>query len=69
VELVSEFGHVVVERDETANGPRLLILDVKTGRRICLDPLELESLARARHEDLAPLLDPGRTMARGKERG
>jgi hypothetical protein len=64
MELVSEFGHVMVERDDRGNGPRLMILDVKTGRRICLDPLELESLARARHEDLAPLLDPGLSMAR-----
>lgn len=64
MELVSEFGHVVVERDDRGNGPRLMILDVKTGLRICLDPLELESLARARHEDLAPWLDPGLSMAR-----
>jgi hypothetical protein len=58
VELKSEFAVVEVELDVSANGPRLKILDKRTGRTTYLDPLELESLAWARHQDLAPLVDP-----------
>ncbi len=60
MELANEFARVRVEKDVAANGPRLMIQDIKTGKQIFLDPLELESLAWAVHEDLAPLLDPGR---------
>jgi hypothetical protein len=58
LELRSEFAHVRVELDESANGPRLMIEDLKTGQRVYLDPLELESLAWADHAELAPLLNP-----------
>ena len=58
MELHNEFAHVRVEVDTTANGPRLMIQDVKTGVATYLDPLELESLAWMRHADLVPLLDP-----------
>ena len=64
MELESEFGHVQVEVDNSANGVRLMIRDLKTGQTIFLDPLELEGLAWARHGDLAPLLDPGLSVAR-----
>ena len=64
MELESEFGHVQVEKDDSGNGVRLMIKDLKTGQTIFLDPLELEGLAWARHGDLAPLLDPGLTIAR-----
>ena len=64
MELESEFGHVQVEKDESGNGIRLMIKDLKSGVSIYLDPLELEGLAWARHGDLAPLLDPGLTVAR-----
>ena len=64
LELESEFGHVQVELDNSANGSRLMIRDLKTGQTIFLDPLELEGLAWARHGDLAPLLDPGLSIAR-----
>lgn len=60
MELKSEFAQVRVEVDLNANGPRLMVLDLRTGMTNYLDPLELESLAWARHEDLAPLLDPWR---------
>jgi hypothetical protein len=59
-ELRSEFGHVRVALDTSARGPRLLIEDLKTGSRLYMDPLELESIATATHEDLAYLLDPSR---------
>ena len=58
--LVSEFAAVEIERDDLGNGPRLRIRDLRTGRSMSLDPLELLALAWARHEELAPLLDPSR---------
>ena len=59
MELKSEFARVRVELDTSGNGPRLLVQDLKTGKAIYLDPLELETLAWMRHEDLAAFLDPG----------
>ena len=58
--LISEFAVVEIERDDSGNGPRLLIRDARTGQCIYLDPLELATLAWARHEDLLPLMDPSR---------
>jgi hypothetical protein len=54
----NEFARVVVESHETGNGTLLRILDTREDREILLDALELESLAWARHRDLAHLLDP-----------
>ena len=58
--LKSEFASVEVELDDRGNGPRLLIRDARTGRSVLLDPLELASLACARHEELRAFLDPAR---------
>ena len=58
--LNSEFASVEIDRDDSGNGPRLLIRDARTGKSIFLDPLELAALAWARHEELAPFLDPAR---------
>lgn len=58
MELRSEFAWVRVEMDVSANGPRLMIEDRKTGRRAFFDPLELETFAWLDHADLSPLLDP-----------
>jgi hypothetical protein len=60
VRLISEFAAVEIERDDTGNGPRLLIRDARSGQCIYIDPLELTALAWARHEDLMPLMDPSR---------
>jgi hypothetical protein len=60
IQLTSEFAAVEVERDDSGNGPRLMIRDMRSGQRVFLDPLELAALALARHEELAPFLDPGR---------
>jgi hypothetical protein len=60
LQLTSEFAAVEVERDDRGNGPRLMIRDLHSGRCVFLDPLELASLAGARHEELLPFLDPGR---------
>jgi len=58
--LINEFAAVEIARDDCANGSRLLIRDLHTGREIYLDPLELAALAWTRHADLLPLLDPRR---------
>lgn len=59
--LASEFALVEIELDESGNGPRLRIRDMKSGQVGYLDPLELEYLAYATKEELAPLLDPARS--------
>ena len=48
-----------VELDVDASGPRLRITDLATGVFSCLDPFELQSLAWARHADLAAVVEPG----------
>ena len=59
--LANEFAQVDIELDESGNGPRLRIRDLRTGQVGYLDPLELEYLAWATKEELAPLLDPARS--------
>ena len=44
--LRSEFACVELLIDRSANGPRLLIRDLNSGREILLDPLEVESITR-----------------------
>jgi hypothetical protein len=61
--LTSEFASVEVERDDNANGPRLKIRDVRNGKFVFLDPLELAALVWVRHEELLPFLDPGVSTA------
>jgi hypothetical protein len=60
IQLSSEFAAVEVDRDDNGNGPRLKIRDLRSGQCVFLDPLELVALARVRHEELTPFLDPGR---------
>ena len=54
----NEFAMVEVGRDDSAKGTRLMIRDVQTGASIYLDSLELETLTRLQHRDLAPYMDP-----------
>ena len=54
----NEFATVEVVRDDSANGERLLIRDLVTGREVYLDPLELEALTRASHSQFATWLEP-----------
>lgn len=58
VELINEFASVALSVDKDANGPRLLVRNLLTGRHIFLDPAELAALTRVRHEDLKPFVDP-----------
>lgn len=59
-ELSNEFGRVGIAVDTRANGPRLMIVDRRSGQTAFFDPLELEQLAWTRHSELASFLDPGR---------
>jgi hypothetical protein len=65
--LKNEFASVSVEIDERGNGKRLAIRDLKTGQSILLDPLELASLTRYRHAELAVFMDPSRDYAANVE--
>jgi hypothetical protein len=62
----NEFAMVEVSRHETESGPRLRIRDLATGAEVFLDPLELESLTRWKHEDFAPLVDPSGLTSAGE---
>lgn len=58
----NEFAVVAVSVRGSGPGRTWLrVEDLRTRQAVELDALELESLAWARHRDLAPLLDPGRT--------
>lgn len=65
VVLRSEFAVVRVSPDRSANGDRLRIEDLRSGRTIHLDPLELERLTTIRHEDLTYVVSPDREWSSG----
>jgi hypothetical protein len=65
-ELTNEFARVRVELDETALGDRLRVIDLRRGVEAHLDPLEVEALTRATHEQLRALVDPA---AVGEDQG
>ena len=54
----SEFAEVSVTVDVTANGPRLRLEDLRTGRVRFLDALELETIVWLPDGHLQLLLDP-----------
>ena len=54
----SEFAQVLARIDADANGPRLRLEDLKTGRVRFLDALELETLVHLPAGHLRALLDP-----------
>lgn len=60
VVLRSEFSVVRVAVDRSANGDRLRLEDVRSGRVFWLDPLEIERLTTIRHEDLTYVVTPAR---------
>lgn len=61
----NEFAIVRVRKDESANGVRLHIHDVASGKSIYLDPLELQALTRATHEFFTILVDPSSAIGDG----
>jgi hypothetical protein len=54
----SEFAQVQVRLDNSGNGPRLRLEDLRTGRVRYLDALELETIIWLREGHLRRLLDP-----------
>ena len=65
IELANEFAWVRLEKDDgVANGPRLMLRDMRTGRTMYLDPLELEAISWMGHQELLSLLAPAFTRAR-----
>jgi hypothetical protein len=54
----SEFAEVAVRIDQTANGPRLRLEDLRGDRVRHLDALELECLVWLPEGHLSQLLDP-----------
>jgi hypothetical protein len=56
--VASEFAAVSVRLDDTANGVRLRLEDLRGGKVRYLDALELETIVWLRDEHLGQLLDP-----------
>ncbi len=54
----SEFAQVAVRVDRDANGARLRLEDLRTGRVRFLDALELETVIWLTDEHLSSLMDP-----------
>lgn len=54
----SEFAQVRVGIDDTGNGPRLRLEDLRTGRVRYLDALELETIVWLAEGRMQRLLDP-----------
>jgi hypothetical protein len=54
----SEFAQIAVSIDVDANGPRLRLQDLRTGRVRFLDALELETIVWLREENLTSMMDP-----------
>ncbi len=54
----NEFAAVAVSVDTAANGPRLCLRDIRTGRVRFLDALELEAVVWLPDGHLTRLLDP-----------
>lgn len=54
----SEFATIGVQVSDRKLGQCIVITDLRTGKSLMLDPLELESLAWSRHSDLEPLVNP-----------
>lgn len=57
-EVASEFAAVSLSIDTAGNGPRLRIVDLRTGRVGFLDALELETIAWLPEGALHAVLDP-----------
>jgi hypothetical protein len=58
--LRNEFATVGVTVDYRANGVRLALTDLRTGRVNYFDPLELEALVWVEHDELTEFMLPSR---------
>jgi len=63
----SEFAEVKVELDDSANGVRLKLTDIRGDKVRYLDALELETLVHLSVERLDELMDP--SFDRWRDRG
>lgn len=63
--IISEFAKISVMVDLDANGPRLRLEDLRTGKVRFLDALELETIIWLPEESLTALLDPSASRWRG----
>ena len=54
----NEFATVLLEPEGEADQSVVRITDLRTGRQVSLDPLELEALTRLSRDDLTILVDP-----------
>lgn len=61
IKVRNEFANVHLELDETGNGSRAKITDIRSGKVAYFDALELECLAWSEHKDLIQILDPSQT--------
>ena len=64
--VANEFASVSVSIDHAGNGPRLRLVDERTGRVGYLDALELETLAWLPDGALHGLLDPSAVRWRSR---
>ncbi|TAN30634.1 MAG: hypothetical protein EPN30_00875 [Actinomycetota bacterium] len=54
----NEFAMVEVFVDEYSSMPTLIVRDLRSGRRVELDALELEAFTHAEHRQLSSFADP-----------
>ncbi|HVE27839.1 MAG TPA: hypothetical protein VNC22_20675 [Sporichthya sp.] len=64
--VANEFAEIAVSVDHDANGPRLRLADLRTGRVRYLDPLELETIVWLPELTLDHLLDPSANRWSGR---
>lgn len=57
--LTSEFAAVRLEVDHTGNGERLCLTDLRSGKSVFLDSVQLEALVWVPHGEIVRLTDPG----------
>lgn len=58
ITIENEFASVLLRVEAVGNGARLVIVDVKTGYSLVLDPLQVESSIWAGEERLDAFVDP-----------
>lgn len=66
VVLRSEFATVHVVLDRSANGPRLAITDLRSGKTNYFDPIELEALVWVDHDEITQFMLPARRWLDGE---
>ena len=60
--LKNEFSAIRIELNQDANGPRLKIEDLKSGRCHYFDPIEMEGLVWTEKSEFLEFMDPSRVF-------